>query len=122
MHEEKHRPSLALTLGSWALFVLNASAAVSGVLLVTLIRSELKHTGGEKWGFLLVPPWSLGGAAVTAPLLAATVLCVACARERLNFFFRWLLLLLVLIGMVFHLSPYVPEFGTVTAPLVEAFD
>jgi len=122
MDEDAHKPSLAVKLGSVTLLVLNSLAAVSGALLVGLIRSELKQQGGEKWGLLLVPPWSLGGLVVTVVLFIATVAFVVCAREKVHVLVRWMLLLLVLAGVIFHIAPAVPEYRVVTVPLVEMFE
>jgi len=120
--EKKHKQSLAVRLGGLTLFVLNGLAAVSGVLMAALRRSELNGTGGASWDFSLVRPWSVGGLVAMVPILIATVVFVAWARERVFSLLRWMLLFLILVGIVGHISSFVPEFRVVTIPLVELFD
>ncbi|HUW61995.1 MAG TPA: hypothetical protein VMZ06_13425 [Candidatus Bathyarchaeia archaeon] len=121
MNQDKQKPFPALMLGYSVLFILNALAALFGALVVVFTWYELSRPG-EKWLFIVLHVYCLGGLVVMLPLLIATIVFVACARERVGGLFRWALLFLILVGILGDIAPFIPELRAVTTPLVEMFE
>ena len=121
MNKDKQKPSLALRLGYSGLLIFNSLAAAFGVLVVIFTRSELSKSG-EQWGLMALPIWCFGGLVVMIPLLIATAVFIACAREKVGVALRWTLLFLILVGLIGDISPFIPEFRAVTVPLVKLFE